>query len=103
MQLACLTVIEFRSQAHQHANIVTGLELFCQDQGLALYLVKDILQLGDPVCRIDVHQYRADFCRCELADNPLQVVWRPNSNPVSILYPMGEQIGSHAVNQIVQF
>jgi hypothetical protein len=66
-------------------------------------LLQHVFEFVRAICGIDVDQDRADTRSCELQDNPLSVVWRPNTNAISFIDSRCQQCTRASLNLRVEF
>ena len=90
--------VDFRRQLAQHAHIIAGLERIRGDQRLAADFVERVVELGEPIGRIDVDQDQSGLGGGELGDRPLGVVRRPDADAVAGVEPKRQQARGKGVD-----
>ncbi|MCY1290821.1 hypothetical protein D9M70_399840 [compost metagenome] len=83
LQRARLAGGEFRRQRLQHLQVARGLERLGRDDGLDADLVQRVLQLGQPVGRVDIDQHQPEPRGGELRHHPFHAVGRPDADAVA--------------------
>ena len=72
----------FRRQGLEHRRVVRGLKPIRHNERLAGDLVQRILKLPGAVGRVDIDEDQAEFGRRIHRDDPLDVVRRPDADPI---------------------
>ncbi len=103
VKMAGMRVPQFRRQRVDHADIVAGLERRRRDQRAAADLVQRVFQLGQPVCRVDVHQDQPGLGGGELGHHPLGVVGRPDADALARLQSQRDQSGGERIDLLAEF
>ena len=74
---------ELRRQLGEHGDVVRALEARYDEQSLHTRQTQGVLELTRPVGGIDVDQDGTDTRRCQLYQDPLEVVGRPDTDAVA--------------------
>jgi transposase len=86
-------------------SMVTLATMACsirRDQRAAARLVERIVELVQPVGRVDAHQHQAGPRGGELRQHPFGVVGRPDADAVARLQPQGQETGGQPVDRVAK-
>jgi hypothetical protein len=101
-QLAGRTVRDLGQQLGQDREVVARFERWRHDERPTLHQVECVLQFGAPVRRIDVDQDQSRLGRCELRQQPLGVVLRPDADAIAGHESKAQQACGERVHGVLQ-